>query len=335
MKKVLVTGATGFIGGHLVAANLEKGNHVRAFHLPDDPGKEVLEKKGAETFSGDISDYESVKKAADGMDIIFHCAAVVTDWAPEKLFEKVMVNGAENICRAATKAGVLRLVDLSTCDVFGVDETQIIDESLPLTPWNEPYPDYKIQAEEIVWRYHREHGLPVTMVYPCWVYGPGDLTFVPSLADAIIKKEMMFWRKDALVWPTYIDNLIDILMLIAVDERAIGNGYFVHDGESTTLQEFCAGIAKAIDAPAPKLHIPYAAAYTGAVIMEFIWKLLKKQNRPLLTTYTVKNLGSRFRFSIEKAERQLGWTPQISYSEGFFITMQWLKTLDLSAMDLK
>ena len=87
--------------------------------------------------------------------------------------------------------------------------------------------------------------MPLTMVYPLWVFGEGDQTFVPLLADAIIKKELIFWRKGAIVWPTYIDNLVDLLMLISEDERAIGNGYLVHDGESTTLEDFCTGIAVA------------------------------------------------------------------------------------------
>ncbi|MBI9076459.1 MAG: NAD-dependent epimerase/dehydratase family protein [Desulfatibacillum sp.] len=335
MKKVLITGASGFIGGALVQANLARGHHVRAFHLPNDPEKNVLEKLDVEAFAGDITDLESVMEAAQGMDIIFHCAAVVTDWAPQSLFEKVILKGTENVCKAAVAAGVSRLVDLSTNDVFGTDESVVMIESMPLSPWNEPYADYKIQAEEIVWKYHREHGLPATMVYPCWVYGEGDKTFVPHLADAILKKEMIFWRKDALVWPTYIENLTDLLMLISEDVRAVGNGYLVHDGESTTLQEFCAGIALALGAPPPTRHIPYAVAYGVAVVMEWVWKALKKPNRPLLTTYTVKNLGSRFRFSIEKANQELGWKPKISYNKGFKKTMVWLKTLDLDALKQK
>jgi len=335
MKKVLITGASGFIGGHLVNANIKKGNAVRGFVLPGDPKLEELKAKGVEVVTGDIRDYGSVKTAAAGMDIIFHCAAVVTDWAPKRLFREVTVGGAENICRAALEAGVSRLVDISTNDVFGMDESAVIDESFPLRPWNEPYPDFKIQSENVMWKYHREHNLPVTMVYPCWVYGEGDFTFVPDLADAIIKKDLVYWRKDVIVWPTYIDNLVDLLMLISEDDRAVGNGYLVHDGESTTLQEFGAEIARSLGVPQVTAHIPYFAAYAAALLMETVWRIFRIKTRPLLTTYIVKNLGSRFRYSIEKAERELGWKPKIKYTDAFAITMKWLKTLDRDALKTK
>jgi len=335
MKKVLVTGGTGFIGGHVVKENLARGNSVRALVLPGDPMERSLKDRGVEVVNGDIRDYGKVREAADGRDVIFHCAAVVTDWAPKKLIWDITVKGAENIGKAALDAKVNRLVDMSTCDVFGTSESVVMDESLPLQYWGEPYPDSKIDSEKIMWRYHKEQGLPVTMVYPLWVYGEGDQTFVPLLADAIVKKELIFWRKGAIVWPTYIDNLVDLLMLISEDDRAIGNGYLVHDGESTTLEEFCAGIAAALGVPPIKTYIPYWAAMAAARAMEFSWRLFKVKMRPLLTTYTVTNLGSRFRFSIDKAEKELGWKPRISYREGFDRTMKWLKTLDLKALKQK
>ena len=335
MKKVLVTGATGFIGKHLVRANINKGNEVKALVLPGDPGEVYLTALGVEVCNGDICNYEQVKNAVAGCDTVFHCAAVVTDWAPKELFRKVTVEGTENLCRAAVEAGVSRVVDMSTNDVFGTDESVVMDETMPAKYWGEPYPDSKIDSEKILWRYYKEKGLPVTMVYACWVYGDGDLTFVPLLADAIVKKDLIFWRKDVLVWPTYIDNLVDLLMLIAEDRRAVGNGYLVHDGESTTLQEFCDGIADELGVPRIKTYIPYFAAMAAANVMEFTWRTLGLKTRPLLTTYTVKNLGSRFRFSIDKAERELGWKPAISYRQGFERTMRWLKTLDTATLKQK
>ncbi|HDP81100.1 MAG TPA: NAD-dependent epimerase/dehydratase family protein [Spirochaetes bacterium] len=334
MKKVLITGATGFIGSHLVDANLKKKHKVRVLVYPGDSDEGSLKGKNVEIFHGDVREYPAMEKACEGIDIVFHCAAVVTDWAPWSLFREVTVKGTENMCRAALGAKVKRFVDISTNDVFGIDEKNVMDESFPLRPWKEPYPDTKIEAEHISWAYHRK-GLPVTMVYPCWVFGPGDKTFVPLIADAIIKRELIFWRKNVIVWPAYIDNLVDLLMLIAEDDRAVGNGYLVHDGESITFQEFCADIAKSLGVPPIKTHIPYFLAYGAAWIMELVWKLLRKKTRPLLTTYTVKNLGSRFRFTIEKAERELGWKPKVSFRKGFAVTMEWLKTLDVEGLKQK
>ncbi len=334
MKKVLITGGTGFIGNSLVEANLRKKNKVRVLVLPGDPDEAILKSKKVEVVYGDVRDYASLEKACKGMDIVFHCAAVVTDWAPRKLFDEVTIGGTENICRAALKAKVKRFVDMSTNDVFGMDEKNVMDETFPLRPWNEPYPDTKIAAERITWEYYKK-GLPVTMVYPCWVFGPGDKTFVPLIADAIVKRELIFWRRDVIVWPTYIENLVDLLMLIAEDRRAVGNGYLVHDGESITFQEFCTDIAKSLGVPPIKTHIPYFLAYVASWCMELVWKALKIKTRPLLTTYTVKNLGSRFRFSIAKAERELGWKPRIPFRKGFEKTMEWLKTLDAATLKQK
>ena len=335
MKTIYITGATGFIGHHLVRANLAAGNKVRALVLANDPGAASLRQAGVEVFAGDIRDPGAVAGGINGADIVYHCAAVVTDWAPKKLFAEVTVGGTENVCQAALGAGVKRLVKISTNDVFGLDESVVLTEDSPLKPWREPYPDFKLQAEKIAWEYHRCQGLPVTMVYPCWVFGPGDLTFVPLLADAILNKEMMFWRRDVLVWPTYIDNLVDLMTCIAEDDRAVGNGYLVHDGESTTLQAFCALISDTLGVEPPRLHIPYAAAFAAAVVMEAIWKLTRRTSRPLLTTYTVKNLGSRLRFSIDKARRELDWRPPVSYDDGMQRTMEWLLTLDLSSLKNK
>jgi 2-alkyl-3-oxoalkanoate reductase len=333
---VLITGATGFLGMHVVKANLNKGNKVRALVLPNDPALAELEKYPIEVVSGDIRNYDEVRRAiSNDIDIVFHCAAFVSDWGKREIFEQVMINGTENVCKACTEANVSRLVKISTNDVFGLDESRVMDERSPLTPWNEPYPDTKLAAEEVAWSYYKTYKLPVTMVYPCWIFGPGDKTFVPHLADALLKGEMVFFRKDAIVWPTYVENLVDLLMLIAVDERAIGNGYLVHDGESTTLEEFTNSVARAIGAKEVRLHIPYGLAYFVAILMEFFGKLFGRKERPLLTTYTVKNLGSRLRFSIAKAEKELGWKPEISYREGFRRTMEWLKTLDFSKLKQK
>lgn len=327
MKKVLITGATGFIGSHLVERNLREGNQIRILALPDDPKAKEYEAQGNEVVYGDIRDYRTVEKAAEGVQIVFHLAAVVTDWAPDELFKQINIGGMQNICKASLKHGVERFVEVSTNDVFGLREDVLIDETFDYSYWGESYPDTKLEATKIVWEYHKK-GLPVSMVYPCWVYGPGDLTFVPLIADAIKKGELVFWRKDVIVWPAYVENVVDLLMVISEHPQAMGQGFLVHDGVSDTFQNFSAKIAESIGEKNPKLRIPYWAAYTVSWGMELIWKALSKKSRPLLTTYTVKNLGSRLRFSIRKAKKILGWVPPVSYQEGFEKAMGWLKQTD-------
>ena len=332
MARVLITGGTGFIGTHLTRRCIAQGHRVTVMALPGDPGIPNVATWPCDVVTGDIGDAALMETLCQGQEILFHCAAVVSDWAPRALFNRVNITGMENVCRAALKAGVRRLVEISTNDIFGLREDVVMDESFPLEPWGEPYPDTKIAATEIAWRYHREHGLPVTMVFPCWVYGPGDKTFVPLTADAIVKGEMLFWRRDVLVWPTFVGNLVDLLILISERDEAVGQGYLVHDGEATTFQEFCHGIAAALDVPPPKLHIPYGAAYAAAWLMEAAWRILGIEVRPLLTTYSVKNLGSRLQFSIAKARRELGWEPSVSYAQGFAETMAWLKRQDRTSL---
>lgn len=327
-EHILVTGGTGFIGGRLVPRLSAEGHRVRVLCLPNDPGIERLGRLGAEVVLGDITDPASANACLTGVERVFHCAAVVTDWAPRTLFDRVQIDGMANLLRAAVRNRVQRFIWISTNDVFGLTEARVITEDDDFRRWSEPYPDTKIQAERLAWATYRRCRLPVSTVYPCWVYGPGDLTFVPELAEAILKRQIVFWRRDALVWPAYVDNVVDLLVRIGWADRAVGQGYLVHDGVCVTFQEFCGRIADHLNAPSPRIHIPYAAAYVAAVAMESVWRLLRIRTRPLLTTYVVKNLGSRLRYSIDKARRELGWTPPISFEDGFVEAMRWLRTLE-------
>jgi nucleoside-diphosphate-sugar epimerase len=320
MKRVLITGATGFLGSHLVERNLETGHRVRVLALPGDAGAVGLESRNVQVVYGDIRDYPAVEKAAEGIQVVFHLAAVVTDWAPRRLFSEVNIGGMRNVCRASLKNGVERFVEVSTNDIFGLKEGVVMTEDFGFSYWKEPYADTKIEATKIAWEYH-ERGLPVTMVYPCWVYGPGDKTFVPEIIKALKDKSLVFWRKGALVWPAYVGNVIDLLMVISEHPAAVGQGFLVHDGVSDTFEGFAAKVAESAGIPKATRHIPYRAAYAASWCLELVWKLLRKKSRPLLTTYSVKNLGSRLRFSIDKAEKVLGWKPPVSYEEGFKKTM--------------
>ncbi len=334
-ETILVTGGTGFIGGRLVRRLLAEGHRVRALCLPNDAGAGPLGELGAEVVVGDVTDEASVTESSGGVQRIFHCAGLVTDWAPWSTFRRIHVGGMANLLQAASRRRVSRFVWISTNDVFGVREERVLTEDDDLRRWSEPYPDTKIAAERLAWQGYARLGVPACTIYPCWVYGPGDTTFVPLLADAITRREMLFWRQDALVWPAHVDNVVDLLIRIGWADAAVGQGYLVHDGVCVTLQAFCRRIAEHLGLRPPRWHVPYGAAYGAAAIMELVWRCLGGRSRPLLTTYTVTNLGSRLRFSIDKARRELGWTPPVGFEEGFAETMRWVQTLDRASMKTK
>ena len=175
--------------------------------------------------------------------------------------------------KACLKKDVERFIGISTNDVvFGIVEDKIIDESLPLKKWNEPYPDSKMLADRLMWWFYSEHDLSVTMVHPCWVYGPEDTTFLPHVIHALEKRELVFWRRNSLLWPTYIENLVDLILLIANDEKAVGNGYLIHDGGCFTFEGFANLLTQALGLKPVHTHIPYGLAYGAAILLEAVWK---------------------------------------------------------------
>jgi len=333
-KNVLVTGATGFIGSHLVRRNLAEGHRVRALVRPGNSLGIDLQDRGVEVAWGDLTDAQSIREAVAGSDVVFHAAATVTDWAPRKQFEAVNVQGTENVCRESLQAGVQRLVFVSTCDVFGLREGIVIGEDSGYHPWGEPYPDTKIRSSQLAMDYN-EKGLPVSMVYPCWVYGPGDKTFMPLLADAVATRQMLYFRRGAILWMSYIDNVIDLLMLLAEHPKAPGHGFLVHDGTCLTLEDMCDRLAAVLQVKRITRRIPYWLAYSIGWVVQNIARLLRKKLRPLVTTYSVKIMGSKLQFTIEKAQKMLGWTPPVSCEQGLETSFRWLKGLDTGTLKKK
>lgn len=324
-SRILITGGTGFIGFHLTKYLLDKGYQVRLLVRKDSPNLMKLEGLDVSLAYGDICDFDSIVSAFENIDIVFHCAAYVSDWGKKEQYVDINIAGTKNVLEACVKQKVQRFVGLSTNDVFGRIEDRVVDESFSYSKWNEPYPDSKIEAEQLMWHYHDKYNLPVTVTYPCWVYGPEDTTFLPHLIEAIEDGSFLYWRKDSHFYPTFIENLLHQLHYIAFHPAAVSNGYLIHDGASIQLKQFCDKISSSLGHKKVKLRVPYALAYGIAKVMELIWSALRIKSRPLLTTYVIKNFGGKINYSQSKAKQELGWEPPFSFEEGFEKTMNWVK----------
>ncbi len=329
MAVSVVTGAAGFLGQALVRRLLADGDTVRAIVLPGDPRLAELRTVGDEerlqVVEADVTAAERIDPAFAGATRAFHAAALVRAWAPIAAFRAVNVGGTQNVARACLRHGV-RLVAISTSDVFGIPVAdEVMDETTPVARWNEPYADTKIEAEQWLWDFHRAHGLPLSIVYPGWVYGPGDAAFFPGLARAIDDGVMVFWARGVTLAWVYVDNLVDACLLASTHPAAVGQGYLVHDdADGPTLAEACARIARAIGRRPPSLHVPYAAAFAAAATAQAIWRWLGLRSTPPLLTVDVKAFGFQWRLSAAKIRRELGWAPRIATDVGMARALAYL-----------
>jgi len=183
VSTALVTGATGFLGARLAETLCRQGYRVRAMaRRTSDLGR--LAGIGVEIVEGELEDGAAVARACAGQQLVFHCAALVSDWAPRAEIERVNVDGTRTVIAACRAAGVARLVHTSSLTVLGLPrDRRAVDETTPTaTPPVDPYTDSKIEGERLVRAAHGADGLATTVVRPGVIWGPGDPTVLPRIA---------------------------------------------------------------------------------------------------------------------------------------------------------
>ncbi|MCP4167051.1 MAG: NAD-dependent epimerase/dehydratase family protein [Chloroflexi bacterium] len=321
--KVLVTGATGFIGGQL-AARLQREEGVQVCALARTPAKgQWLADLGVDVVQGDITDATSVRRAIQGCQVVYHAAAWADERGSKQEVWAVNVGGTEVMVEAALKQGVERFVHLSSCAVYGSLQQMGIDETTPMRKTGRVYHDSKVEAEEVVGRAYREHNLPAVSARPSQVYGPGSPQFTIRAFEAVrAGKVILIDGGKHFIKPIYIDNLVDALILCAQVERAAGQALNLSDGEPVTWRQFFEAyglmLGKTSFSSAPR-----SAAYLFALFNEAKGKI---RGRPSsMNREVVKTFSSRNSFSNKKAREILGWTPAIDFDEGMRRTEVWLR----------
>jgi nucleoside-diphosphate-sugar epimerase len=336
IQTVLVTGATGFIGGAVAQRLKSEGCAVRTL-VRRNSDTAALTTVGCELCYGDITDAVSVQEAMHGMDAAVHCAAFASDWGPHETFVRVNIEGTRHILDAALECGVKRVVHVSTADVFGIyKDGRVIDDSFPLKETGFSYSDTKAEADKLALVYAHERGLPVAVIRPNWVYGPGDRTFLPELVDAMRTHQMVFFGSPSNTIPLcFIDNLVDAVILALIRDEAAGQGYIVGDGAVITWRELTDMLAEQLGLPKVKWTIPLPLAHLVAVAAETLAKIARSKKRPVLTRYELEISGRDLHYSNSKICRELGFLPYVMPEEGLARTIAWLKSMDLSKIKTK
>lgn len=324
----LVTGATGLVGSNLVQALLARGEQVRALIRPTSRAGS-LRQLGVDIRVGSLNDNPALMSAAKGVDRIFHCAALVSDWGTLADFEQTNVSGVRNILAAATRAQVSRFVYISTTDVYGFPGRPTIESERP-SPRGFDYADTKIQGEGLVWNHHRRVGLPTTIVRPATVYGPRAQLLVTGVIRALQRRRMVLIdHGEHLSGLTYVGNLVDALVLAAESDKAIGQAYNVSDGTDVTWKQYSDALADLVSVPRASRNYSHDVALVMATFWEGYYRLVGRNERPPMTRLMVELMGTDQSFPIEKAREELGYQPRVMMAEGMQYIGDWIRQTGL------
>jgi nucleoside-diphosphate-sugar epimerase len=322
--KVLVTGATGFLGSALARALAERGDEVSVL-VRSTSNCAPLRGIPVQTITGDVQDRASLDRAVSGNDVVMHCAGKVEDWGKRQQFFQINVEGTRNLLEASCAAGIKHFIHTSSLTVLGIPRGTPIDETTPYTKdYFEPYTETKIISEQLVLDFHHKHRLPVTIIRPGVIWGPGDTTILPRL-ERFAKKGLIFniGRGDNILCLSYISNLVDGFLLAADSGRGEGQIYHVIDDEKITSRTFFAELSATVGVKKPAASLPFSLMYGIAYCFEAIGKLLKFSEPPLLTRLGLCLWGCDCNYDITRTRQQLGYKPRVSFNEGVKRVSQW------------
>ena len=323
--KVLVTGATGFLGQAL--ARRLRSQQAEVTGLGRNPAiLAQLEAEGMRAIRADLADGKAVLAACRGQEIVFHVGALAAPWGKRQDFYNSNVLGTQNVIAGCEAHGIRRLVHISTPSIyFGLDSLENVreDAPLPIRPVNE-YARTKLLAEDAVDKAFGR-GLPVITIRPRAIFGPGDTTILPRLIARLrVGRLPIIGDGRNVIDLTYVENVVDALLLCAAAPAAtLGKKYNITNGEPTALWPLIEKLCVALGYEYPRRHDAYRMADRAAALLEVVYRLLPGQPEPPLTRYSVALLAQNTTLDISAARQELGYAPRVSVEEGFRRFVEW------------
>ncbi len=325
---VLVTGAAGFLGGHLVDVLLERNESVRILVRPGEDISRYATTK-VEVYQGDLTDHSSLEAAVDDVECVLHCAARTGPWGPEADYERVNVYGTKTLVETAMKAGVRRIVHVSSITVHGLDVHGTVDETAPLRGGFDPYSRTKAATERLLQQMIHDKEAPVTIVRPGLIYGPRDSNSFGRFASLVEQGKMVIIGSGTNHLPLiYVRDVAQGIVLASEVEQAVGKAYLLVNDERVTQQDYFRTIANELGVAPPRIHIPYQAALAVGMTAELVSHVLHRQQPPPLMRFGLMQIGGENCFKINRARSELGFLPQINLEEGVRQGIAWYRSIN-------
>lgn len=318
--RVLITGATGFLGSRLVSALSRCGADVVALVRDVNSVSENLRRQ-TRLVHGDLCDPASVAAAMSGVELVYHCAAVTANNTPWTMHNEVNVHGTEAILREALRAGVGRVVHISSVVVYGLEgfgRNGYLDESMPYAQKPDKWAYYlrsKLEADKIAARYSVETDLPVTILRLGILYGPGGRGVGRGLMQFGPVRLTIGTGRNSLPF-TYVGNAVDCLLLAGISAEAAGEAYNVVDEPQISVRQAALMNSELAGEKLILLPVPVPLLKPIARMLQYRADVSGSTVPPKFTDYVIRSASRHLQYGTHKAREQLSWRSTVSLEEG-------------------
>jgi nucleoside-diphosphate-sugar epimerase len=321
----VVTGATGLLGSHLAELLVRRGEFVRAFVRPPSDTT-FLRQLGVEIFPGHLGDVTDIRRAVDGADVVYHCAARVGDWGSWQAFRRDVIDTARHVADACRAVAVGRLLHVSSVAVYGHPRLPASGEFTEEEPLGQRlrfldhYCRAKIQAEQIV----RELGPVATIVRPTWMIGPRDRNGLPRLLQGLRENWIsLVGDGDNAISLVYSGDVAEGAIRAANCPDACGRSYHLSGPGEMTQREFLDTLTDALGLPRVTRRVPLRLARWGGLLGDMIPRLFRWRRPPYVSRYGIDLLARPARFGTGRAQKELGWQPSVTSQDAVYRALEW------------
>jgi nucleoside-diphosphate-sugar epimerase len=319
--RVLVTGATGFTGGHLVRHLRARGHQVRA--LVRDPARAAGLADGIELVRGDLRDAASFPDALRDVSVVYNVAALYREAGlPDDAYFEVNARAVARLIATAAGAGVKRVVHCSTVGVHGDVGQTHADEDAPFAP-GDVYQRSKVEGERLAREAERQHGIEVVIARPTGIYGPGDRRLL-KLFRGVARRRFFYLGGGRISYHvTYVEDVAEGLRLCGEVAQAAGRTYIIGGPDRPMLTDIVEKIAIAEGVAAPTLHLPVWPVWIAGAVCEAVCRPFGIE--PPLYRRRVDFFTKSRAFDIGRARRELGFAPAVGLEDGIRRSVAWYR----------